>query len=212
MQNRMGIINKVLVVTFLFLFLFSSLKSYSQSFLSQFKSAKNNENEEIVCTLARNAVETQVKENRAVNPPANLPAFMRTPSGCFVTIVKGAKNVGCMGTLQPQQEYLAKEIVHSAVMAATTDPWHNSISVGELSKLKYIVSIPGDLKRVNGADQLDPMNLGLLVRKGRRSALLLPGEALTPEWQVYECKRKAGIPQNETVEMFVFETVVFGPR
>lgn len=199
----------LLLIAFLLL---SPTPAASQANLSPFRAAKNSENENIVCGLARKAVETRVKENRVAGVPSDLPSFMKLPTGCFVTIVKGNSNVGCMGTLQPQQNFLAEEIIASGVMAATADPWHNSISIGELSRLKYIVSIPGELKRVKSSNQLDPAKLGLLVRKGRKSALLLPGEAMTPEWQVYECKRKAGIPQNEKVEMFIFETVVFGPR
>lgn len=187
-------------------------QALSQTGLAPFKKAKNSENENIVCGLARKAVEIRVKENRVIGVPSDLPPFMKIPSGCFVTIVKGSDNVGCMGTLQPQESALAGEIVSSAVMAATADPWHDSISIGELPHLKYIVSIPGELRQVKTSAQLNPLRLGLLVRKGRKSALLLPGEALTPEWQVYECKRKAGIPQNEKVEMFVFDAVVFGPR
>lgn len=209
--NKATIIFSVSLVILIFL-CFSPPPATSQTGLSPFKAAKNSENENIICSLAREAVETRVRQNRVIRVPSDLPSFMRLPTGCFVTIVKGNNNVGCMGTLQPQEGSLAGEIVASAVMAATADPWHESISIGELPNLKYIVSIPGELKKVKSSSQLDPMKLGLLVRKGRRSALLLPGEALTPEWQVYECKRKAGIPQNEKVEMFIFEAVVFGPR
>ena len=203
-----------IIPVFLLIIIFLCLSpppAKSQTSLAPFRAAKNSENENIVCGLAREAVETRVRENRVIGMSSDLPSFMKLPTGCFVTIVKGNDNVGCMGTLQPQEGSLAREIVASAVMAATADPWHNSISIGELPRLKYIVSIPGELRRVKSSDQLDPLKLGLLVRKGRKSALLLPGEALTPEWQVYECKRKAGIPQNEKVEMFIFETVVFGP-
>lgn len=199
-----------LALSFSVLF-FNCPASFAEDSLSPFRKAQTAENREIVCRLARQAVETKLKDDRVLAPPPGLPDFLGRPSGAFVTIVKGKKVVGCMGTLQPREADLKREIIRSALLAASNDPWHNPIAVGELSGLKYIISIPGPLRRAKSSADLDPANLGLLVRSGNRSALLLPGEALTPQWQVYECKRKAGIPQNERVEMFVFETVPFGP-
>ena len=186
--------------------------AFSWTSLQSFKGVKNTQNEIIVCNIARNAVEIKIREDRIFEPPKELPNFLKKPAGVFVTIVKKGRVTGCMGTLQPREPDLSREIVRSAIMAATADLWHKNITVEELPELEYIVSIPGNMKRINSSVYLDPINLGLLVRRGKRSALLLPGEALTPEWQIYECKRKAGIPQNEQVEMFIFETIVFGPR
>jgi len=191
--------------------LFLSIPVFSQSSLEYFKASRSLENEERVCRLARRAVEERLTADREIKPPNDLPKFMKRPSGVFVTIIKGKKVVGCMGTIHPGEKNLAHEIIRSSILAATADPWHSPISVGELPDLKYIISIPGNMKRVRSSAELNPATLGLLVRRGNRSALLLPGEALTAEWQIYECKRKAGIPQNERVDMFVFETVVFGP-
>lgn len=201
----------ILIFTFGLVCLTLSL-AFSWTSLQSFKGVKNTQNEIIVCSIARNAVEMKIKEDRIYVPPKELPHFLKKPAGVFVTIVKNGRVTGCMGTLQPREPDLSREIVRSAIMAATADFWHKNISVEELPELEYIVSIPGNMRRINSSVHLDPINLGLLVRRGRKSALLLPGEAFTPEWQIYECKRKAGIPQNESVEMFVFETIVFGPR
>ncbi len=37
--------------------------------------------------------------------------------------------------------------------------------------------------------------------------MLLPGEAKTAAWQIAECKRKAGLPPDAPVQMYVFPTV-----
>lgn len=211
-----GTIKKIIfkaIFMFFLILLFFLLPSSVFSFpsLAPFKKAKNERNERIISNLAKRAVEEKLKKGRILNPPRGLPAFLDRPAGVFVTIMKKNKVVGCMGTVYPRESDLKREIIRSAILAANADPWHKSIKKVDLSGLKYIISIPGNARKIDSTVDLDPKNLGLLVRRGKRSALLLPGEALTPEWQIYECKRKAGIPQNERVEMIVFETVTFGP-
>ena len=133
------------------------------------------------------------------------------PAGVFVTIVKDGVVRGCMGTVEPHEDSCAEEISRSAVMAATIDPWHEPVSKDELEGLDYIISVIGEIRKINSPSELNPHKLGLLIRDGQKSALLLPGEAKTPEWQIFKCKQKAGIPQYKKVEMFVFETVTLGP-
>ncbi|MCD4785028.1 MAG: AMMECR1 domain-containing protein [Candidatus Eremiobacteraeota bacterium] len=210
------IIKKVICtisIIFFLILLFSYFPSPVFSFpsLAPFKKAKNKRNEKIVCNLAKSAVEKKLRKGKVLNPPGGLPAFLERPAGVFVTILRNNKVVGCMGTIYPRESNLKSEIIRSAILAANVDPWHKSIRKSDLPRLKYVVSIPGNARKIDSTADLDPKNLGLLVRRGKRSALLLPGEALTPEWQIYECKRKAGILQNERVEMIVFETVTFGP-
>ncbi|MCE1247007.1 MAG: AMMECR1 domain-containing protein [Firmicutes bacterium] len=197
-------------VLLLFLLITAS-SAFASSPLDSFKAVKNKTNEKIVCGIARQAVEAKIRKNAIIQPPSGIPGFLKQPSAVFVTIIKKDITSGCMGTLVPREPTLAAEIIRSAIMASTADYWYESIREKDLGKLKYLVTIPGPLRPVGSKAQLSPKTLGLLVRKGSKSALLLPGEALTPEWQIYECRRKAGIPQNEKVEMFVFETVSFGP-
>lgn len=183
---------------------------YVNDQLAPFKSRKNLAMEREACEIARGAVNLYVKERKLFKPSGYSGVFSR-PIGVFVTIVKNGKVRGCMGTIKPVEINAAREIVRSAMLAASCDPWHPNIQKHELPHLKYIISIVGDLRRVDSASLLNPKRLGLLVQKQKRSALLLPGEAETIDWQIYECKRKAGIGQNEKVEMFVFETVTLGP-
>jgi AMMECR1 domain-containing protein len=185
--------------------------AHAASTLDTYKAVRTKANEKIVCGIARKAVEGKISKDTVISPPSGIPGFLKKPSAVFVTIVKNDKVVGCMGTLIPREPDLAREIIRSAIMAASADYWHTPLREKDLPRLKFLVTVPGALRPVSSPSQLSPKTLGLLVRKGAKSALLLPGEALTPEWQVYECRRKAGIPQNERVEMFVFDTVSFGP-
>jgi AmmeMemoRadiSam system protein A len=200
-----------LIIIILFIFITGSSGIFASDILDLFKIKKNSILEKEICELARKAVITYLKEDTVIKPPTNIQDILRTPAPVFVTIVENGKVRGCMGTVQPSTKNAASEIIRSAVMAATIDPWNKPLEIHELDKLKFIISITGKMRRVESMGQLDPKRFGLLVRKGNRSALLLPGEALTTEWQLFQCKKKAGIPQNEPVEMFIFETVTFGP-
>jgi AmmeMemoRadiSam system protein A len=167
--------------------------------------------EKEICGLARKSVYFYLKEDKIIKSPENTSDILKTPAALFVTIVKDGKVRGCMGTVQPETGNAASEIIRSAIMAATRDPWNKPIEIHELDRVKFIISILGKMHRVDSKSQLEPLRYGLLVRKGNRSALLLPGEALTADWQLYQCKVKAGIPQSEPVEMFIFNTITFGP-
>jgi AMMECR1 domain-containing protein len=115
-----------------------------------------------------------------------------------------------MGTLTPTTDSLAEEILKAAALAARFDRRVAPLTPSEWEALDVSVTIPGPLKRVHSIAELSPGRLGLFVRCGSRSALLLPGEALSPRWQVDECFRKAGIKAGSRVEMFVFPAVTLG--
>jgi AMMECR1 domain-containing protein len=184
---------------------------YGTDILDLFRNNKNTLLEKEICSLAREAVTTYLKDDITIKAPVFVSDVLKKTAPVFVTIVENGKVRGCMGTIQPATGNAASEIIRSAIMAATKDPWNKPLEIHEIKQVKFIVSIPGKMRRVENSAQLAPQRLGLLVRRDSRSALLLPGEALTADWQLFQCKRKAGISQNEPVEMFVFETVTFGP-
>jgi len=114
-----------------------------------------------------------------------------------------------MGSMSGAEPTAASEIVRATFLATTADQRYPRIRPSELDGLDILVSIVGPRTRVQSMSQLDPLRLGLLVQSGGRGAVLLPGEALSPGWQVSECRRKAGIGARERVMMYVFPTVVF---
>lgn len=183
---------------------------YCNENLEVFRSLKNEYGNAEAARIARRAVRVYLKEQRTIEPPKTVPEAFNLPNGVFVTITKNGRVRGCMGTIQPATSSVAEEIIRSAILAATADPCHRPISSREVDQLKFTISIVGKLRRVESESELEPGRLGLLVRRGSRSALLLPGEALTARWQIYKCKLKAGIDQDKRVEMFVFPTVTLG--
>jgi AMMECR1 domain-containing protein len=128
-------------------------------------------------------------------------------AGVFVTINKKGVPRGCMGTVVPRQKDIAREIIDNAVRAAASDLRQRPLALHELDEVTFCVSIVGPLRPVQGMSDLAPDVLGLLVRSGSCEGILLPGEAKTASWQVKECRRKAGLPEDAPVRMYVFRTV-----
>ena len=162
-----------------------------------------------VISLARNAVKSYVSRGHHPAAPQGLDPLLQKPSGVFVTITKNGVVRGCMGTLHPGQDSAADEVIRSAIMAASVDPWNKPVTPAELPELRYTVTFSGVLQRVESEDQINTAREGIFVRRGQRGALLLPGEALTSQWALYRCKHKAGIPQDAPVEIYRFQTASF---
>lgn len=178
--------------------------------LMELRTGKTPRLEQDAVEIARNAVAGRLSGAPLPAHKKQNPLLAR-PFGVFVTITRNGKVRGCMGTVEPHEPDAAGEISRSAVMAATIDPWHRPIARWELPHLRYIISIVGSIRQVQSEAQVDPVKYGVLVRRGERSALLLPGEALTAHWALFRCRQKAGIPQDEKVDIFIFETVTLGP-
>ncbi|MCL5773051.1 MAG: AmmeMemoRadiSam system protein A [Firmicutes bacterium] len=204
-------IYKNCLIAILILALFADVFA-STSFLNKLEKQKDKKLTHQILKLAKMSLKTYFDTGEILPVPQGLRGILKMPSGVFVTIVKNEKVRGCMGTLYPSQEDLAHEIVRSTILAATQDKRVPPLKKSELNKVKFIVSVPGNLRKVYSVSQLDPAKYGLMIKKGEKSALLLPGEARTAIWQMQECKRKAGIPRNEKVEMYIFRTVTFGPE
>ncbi|MHB1456169.1 MAG: AmmeMemoRadiSam system protein A [Armatimonadota bacterium] len=162
--------------------------------------------------LARWAVESRLRGEDMSKLPFKIHPLLMRRAGVFVTISKSGNPRGCLGTIEPTQPNAAREIIASAIGAAFSDSRRRPLEPRELSKVRFHVSIMGPLRPVSEIGDLAPERLGLLVRSGSQSGILLPGEAKTASWQIKECKRKAGIPAGMSVHMFVFRTVLLEER
>ena len=156
--------------------------------------------------LAREAVETFVRQGRVIEP-TGLTEEMRERAGAFVTIRKGGQLRGCMGTLEPVQENVAREVVHNAIDSATRDPRFLPVVPEELPYLHYSVDVLSPPEPVDSPDALDVKRYGVIVRRGLRKGLLLPDiEGVNSvEEQVSIAKAKAGILPEEEAELFRFK-------
>ena len=163
---------------------------------------------EIITSLARRAVETYVRQGRALDPPEVLPPALQRPAACFVSIKTDDGELrGCIGTVEPARATLAEELVSNAVSAATRDPRFPPVAASELPSLRYSVDILSEPEPAQIED-LDPKIYGVIVEdeRGRRRGLLLPDiEGVeTASQQMQIALRKAGISSGEPTRLYRF--------
>ena len=162
--------------------------------------------------LAVNTINEYIKDRRIYRPaPGELPEEMLTKrAGAFVSIHKGDALRGCIGTLGPVRDNIAEEIISNAISAAVRDPRFPAITEEELEDLTINVDVLTEPEYIRSKDELDVKRYGVIVRKGRRTGVLLPDlEGVdTIDYQVNVAKMKAGIrTDDEDVELYRFEVV-----
>jgi len=155
--------------------------------------------------LAKVAVETYVREGEPPRPE-ELTAEMKERAGVFVSIHKLGGLRGCIGTFEPGTENVAEETIANAVSSAARDPRFSPVSPGELKDLTYNVDVLTTPEPVEGSDQLDPKEYGVIVESGFRRGLLLPDlEGVdNVDYQISICRQKAGILPDESIKLYRF--------
>lgn len=130
-------------------------------------------------------------------------------AGVFVSIKEDGRLRGCIGTIQAVQSSIAQEIITNAISASTNDPRFSPIEPWELDRLAISVDILGEKEAIDSPDFLDPDRYGVIVTRGRKRGLLLPNlEGIdTVEEQIAIAKRKAGIREEESVQLERFEVI-----
>lgn len=157
--------------------------------------------------LARQSLETFVREGRVISP-SRLPGEFRRRAGVFVSLKKGGRLRGCIGTVEPLRDNVCVEVIYNSISAGTNDPRFDPVRPDELEEIRYSVDILGPPEKVVDLRQLDAERYGIIVRKDYRTGLLLPNlEGITsPEDQLFLAKQKAGIdPFDHDVEIERFE-------
>lgn len=178
---------------------------HNRSLLAAIRSAEDG-----YVRLARNALETYVREGSIIEVPEHLPSeLLEHRAGCFVSIKKQGQLRGCIGTVEPTRENIAQEIIYNAISSGTRDPRFASVEPDELEMLEYSVDILMQSEPVSSFEELDTKKYGVIVSRGRRSGLLLPNlEGVdTVEQQVSIALQKAGIKPEEKYSMQRFEVI-----
>lgn len=187
-------------------------RSFKQQFenILQERLAGQRKNEDAYVSLARKTIEEYITMGKTTDMPKGLPEEMqKKQAGVFVSIKKDGRLRGCIGTIEAVQSSIAKEIVANAISAATRDPRFSPIKQAELPWLTISVDVLGDTEKISSINELDVKRYGVIVTRGRRRGLLLPNlEGVdTVEEQLAIAKQKAGIAEDEPVEMERFEVV-----
>jgi AmmeMemoRadiSam system protein A len=165
--------------------------------------------------IAREAVRSAATDARAT---ITVEGEFPSATGAFVTIKRGGRLRGCIGTLECRGP-LAEEVARVAMSAALEDPRFEPLEASELDDLGIEVSVLGPLEPI---DPLDPASFvvgqhGLVVEQGRRRGLLLPQVATERDWSreefLSQTSAKAGLPPEawrQGARVWRFAAIVFG--
>jgi uncharacterized protein (TIGR00296 family) len=176
--------------------------------------------------LARNTVKQYLETGKASKPPKDTPKKLFEHCGVFVTIsipVHGEKELrGCIGYPYPTSP-LVEAVIDSAVNAATEDPRFEPLTLEELGKVVFEVSVltpPEPVAVSNPKEFLSKIKVGedgLIVERGPYKGLLLPQVPVEWGWCEEEflcqCCMKAGLPPDtwltKDAKIYKFNAIIF---
>jgi AmmeMemoRadiSam system protein A/AmmeMemoRadiSam system protein B len=158
--------------------------------------------------LARQVIETFVTTGKLIPAPESLSELLNQRAACFVSIKTLDGDLrGCIGTIEPEKNTLAEELIANAISAASRDPRFPPVRADELPNLKYSVDVLSQPELVRLED-LDPNVYGVIVedQDEARRGLLLPNlkGIDTAAKQVEIASRKAGIGPGTRVKLWRF--------
>jgi uncharacterized protein (TIGR00296 family) len=176
--------------------------------------------------LARSAVNEKLEKGKTIQPPKETPKKLFEQCGVFVTINSlrnGEKELrGCIGYPYPTSP-LVEAVIDSAINAATQDPRFYPLTLKELSKVVFEVSVltpPEPVEVKNPKEYLNKIKVGedgLIVERGFYRGLLLPQVPIEWGWCEEEflcqCCVKAGLPPDswltKDAKIYKFKAIIF---
>lgn len=164
------------------------------------------QNEDAYVKLARLTIEEYITTGNTLEIPNNIPEeLINNQAGVFVSIHKFGSLRGCIGTIIPTTNSIAKEIITNAISASTKDPRFPKIEKEELQYLDINVDVLGKPEKITSEKELNVKEYGVIVTSGTKRGLLLPDlEGIdTVREQISIAKKKAGIKDEPyTLERF----------
>ncbi|MDR2557577.1 MAG: AmmeMemoRadiSam system protein A [Mycoplasmataceae bacterium] len=155
--------------------------------------------------LARKNVESYVLKNQPYTQVERYPEPLLEKAACFVSIKKNGSLRGCIGSVVPETNFIADEIIRNSFLAATHDPRFPRVELPELDQLTYSVDILSPLVKVDKLNELNPKKYGILVCTRNKQGVLLPDIGINDvAQQLNIAKDKAKINRHEPVEIFKF--------
>lgn len=157
---------------------------------------KQKQNEDPYVKLARLTIEEYITNRNTLEIPSNTKEeLLNSKAGVFVSIHKFGSLRGCIGTIMPTTNCIAKEIITNAISASTKDPRFPKIEKEELDYLEINVDVLDEPEDIDSIDKLNVKEYGVIVTSGIKRGLLLPDlDGIdTVEQQVSIAKKKADI-------------------
>jgi len=176
--------------------------------------------------LARNTVKQFLENGKTPAPPEETPKKLFEHCGVFVTInslKNGVKQLrGCIGYPYPTRP-LVEAVIDSAINAATEDPRFEPLSLNELCKVVFEVSVltpPEPVNVKNPREYLTKIKVGedgLIIERYPCKGLLLPQVPVEWGWGEEEflcqCCVKAGLPPDswltKDAKIYKFKAIIF---
>ena len=176
--------------------------------------------------LARNTVKTYLETGKTIEPPKDTPKKLFEKCGVFVTISKlrrGKKDLrGCIGYPYPTNP-LVEAVIDAAINSSTQDPRFPSMSLSEIDKVVFEVSVltpPEPVIVEKPEEYLTKIKVGehgLIIEKGFYKGLLLPQVPVECGWGEEEflcqCCVKAGLSPDswlvKSTKIYKFTAIVF---
>jgi len=186
----------------------------------------SDEEGKFLITIARSTVKRYLETGKAPKPPKETPKKLFEYCGVFVTINSvghGEKELrGCIGYPYPTSP-LVEAVIDSAVNAATEDPRFEALSLSELEKVVFEVSVltpPEPVVVKNPKEYMSQIKVGedgLIVERGPYKGLLLPQVPVEWGWCEEEflcqCCMKAGLPPDtwltKDAKIYKFRAIIF---
>jgi hypothetical protein len=180
----------------------------------------------LLILLARKAVGEYLKNKKQISISQDIPKKLLQPCGVFVTInsiERGEKELrGCIGYPYPTDP-LAQAVVQSAISAATEDPRFYPLSIEELDRVVFEVSVLTPPQPVEAKKPTEyPTKIkvgedGLIIERGMYKGLLLPQVPVEWKWNEEEflcqCCIKAGLPPDNWLlngtKVYKFQAIIF---
>jgi AmmeMemoRadiSam system protein A len=156
------------------------VKAQSRSAVQQPFSLAAREKSELLA-LARRSVEYAVKEGKAFEPTPSSGESLNQERGAFVTLRESGQVRGCVGyTFAVEPLYMT--VRDTATLAALRDSRFQPVSVAELGRLEYEISVLSRLRRVIDLREIRIGRHGLLMKNGTHQGLLLPQVPAEERW------------------------------
>ena len=166
--------------------------------------------------LARDAIIKFACEGKKSCQLKDLPDFMQTNSGAFVTLHKNKQLRGCIGTFVGEGN-LHSTIVNMAVSAGWHDPRFPSLTKEEIDELDIEISVLSPLQQINDINEIETGKHGIFITKDHNRGVLLPQVATEYGWDTITFLEntciKAGLSPNawkdENVRIDIFSAEIF---
>jgi AmmeMemoRadiSam system protein A len=171
-----------------------------------------------LCDVAHWGIVCGFTGKRPDGPDIPVPpeGVLRERLGSFVTLKRGGRLRGCIGTIIPQEE-LYRNVARMGFASAFQDHRFPPLRREELDDTEIEVSVLGPITPCPDPERIEVGRHGLLLRLDGKSGVFLPKVPVEQGWDrpayLENLCRKASLPggswQDPNAQLFWYEALVF---